>query len=126
MDRPEKNKKGDKDGKGPFSFMSLRGKSPKQTRPTEVKGPIAEHSSQAPKQAERTTEPGTSLQAPKMSSLCLSCVIEDEDIVFLVDVPAQARVTVLKKEIQRERAMDTLQGVGPHMLELWKVCVLNE
>lgn len=57
-----------------------------------------------------------------MSSLSLCCIIEDEDIVFLVDVPAQARVTVLKKEIQRERAMDTLQGVGPHILELWKVC----
>ena len=57
-------------------------------------------------------------------SLC--CVIEDEDIVFLVDVPAQARVTDLKKEIQNERAMDTLQGVGPHTLELWKVCVSNK
>ena len=67
------------------------------------------------------SEPGPSSQAP-MSSLCLCCVIEDEDIVFLADVPAQARVTVLKKEIQKERAMDTLQGVDPHTLGLWKVC----
>lgn len=61
-----------------------------------------------------------------MSTLRLCCVIEDEDIVFLVDVPAQARVSALKKEIQRERTLDTLQGVGPHTLELWKVCVSNK
>jgi hypothetical protein len=62
-----------------------------------------------------------------MSSLSLcSSVIEDEDIVFPVDAPAQARVSNLKKEIQRERPMDTLQGVGPHILELWKVGVSNE
>jgi hypothetical protein len=60
-----------------------------------------------------------------MSSLSLCCVIEAEDIVFPVDVPAQARVSALKKEIQRERAMDTLQGVVPHILELWKVGVSN-
>ncbi len=101
MDRPEKRKQG---GKG-FSFPSLRGlKSPKQTdRPTEVQSPIA--------------EPGPSSQ---MSSLCLCCIIEDEDIVFLVDVP------VLKKEIQRERGQSTLQGVDPNMLELFKVCVSNK
>ena len=56
-----------------------------------------------------------------MSSLCLCCIIEDEDIVFPADVPAQARVINLKKEIQRERALDTLRGVDPHILELWKV-----
>jgi hypothetical protein len=85
---------------------------------TEVQGPIAEPAShiQGP-----ITEPGPSLHAPKMSSLC--CVIEDEDIVFPVDVPALARVSALKKEIQHERDMDTLQGVGPHTLELWKVSI---
>ena len=56
-----------------------------------------------------------------MSSLCLCCVIEGEDIVFPVDVPAQSRVSALKKEIQSERATDTLQGVDPHILEIWKV-----
>ncbi len=61
-----------------------------------------------------------------MSSLCLCCIIEDENIVLPVDVPAQARVSALKKEIQLERAMDTLQGVDPHTLELWKVCVSNK
>jgi mannose-P-dolichol utilization defect protein 1 len=71
-------------------------------------------------------DPPRPSHAPKMSSLSLCCVIEDEDIVFPVDVPAQARVSALKKEIQRERAMGTLQGVDPHILELWKVCVSNE
>jgi hypothetical protein len=61
-----------------------------------------------------------------MSLLSLCCVIENEDIVFPVEIPAQARVSTLKKEIQRERSMDTLQGVGPHTLELWKVCVSNK
>jgi hypothetical protein len=61
-----------------------------------------------------------------MTSLCLCCVIQDEDIAFLVDVPAQARVTALEKEIQLERAMDSLQDVGPHILKLWKVCVSIE
>lgn len=63
-----------------------------------------------------------------MSSLCLCCVIEDEDIVFPVDIPTQARVIVLQKDVQSERAMgqDTLRGVSPHKLELWKVRVSNE
>ena len=61
-----------------------------------------------------------------MSLLSLSCVIENENIVFPVDVLAQARVSDLKKVIQSERDMDTLQGVGPHILELWKVGVSNE
>jgi len=43
-----------------------------------------------------------------------------------VDVPAQARGFALKKEIQRERAMGTLQDVGPHTLELWRVCISNK
>ena len=70
--------------------------------------------------------PSSASHAPEMSSLSLCCVIEDEDIAFPVDVPAQARVSTLKKEIQCERAMDTLQGVDPHILELWKVGVSNE
>ena len=60
------------------------------------------------------------------SLLRLCCVIEDENLVFLVDVPAQADVVDLKKKIQSERALDTLQGVGPHILELWKVCIVDE
>ena len=61
-----------------------------------------------------------------MSSLCLCSVIEDEDIVFPVGVPAQARVSALKKEIQRERGQGILHGVDPHTLELWKVCVSDK
>lgn len=61
-----------------------------------------------------------------MSSLLRLCpIIEDEDIVFPVDVFAQDLVAALKKEIQLQRAMDTLKDVGPHTLELWKVCIPN-
>jgi hypothetical protein len=35
-------------------------------------------------------------------------------------------VSELKKEIQGERAMDTLKNVGVHTLELWKVSAVNE
>lgn len=35
-------------------------------------------------------------------------------------------VSDLKKEIKRERALDTLKDVGPHTLELWKVSAINE
>src|SRR5260221_11438810 len=110
MRGPEQSKKGD--GKS-----NLGDTLKKFFRPTdsEVQGPITKPSSHTPKQTDPTKESG---HAPKMSSLSLCCIIENEDIVFPVDVPAQARVSDLKKEIQRERAMDTLQGVGPHILEL--------
>ena len=91
-------------------------------RPTEVQGPIAE--SHTPKQTERPKK--ESGPATEMSSLSLCCIIEGEDIVFPIDVSAQARVSDLKKVIQLERAMDTLKGVGPHILELWKVGVSDE
>ena len=60
-----------------------------------------------------------------MSLLRLCCIIEGEKLVFPVDVPAQADVVDLKKAIQSERARGTLQGIDPHILELWKVCILN-
>ena len=59
-------------------------------------------------------------------NLRLCCVIEGEEIVFPVDIPAQADIVDLKKEIQSERAKDTLQDVGPHTLELWKVPIMDE
>lgn len=136
LPHPEKSEKKGKDP-GPLSFLSAtrsfgRAKSPKQTeRSMEVQSPIAEPSSHAPKQTTKVqlerlvAEPGPPSQPPKRSPLCLCCVIEGEDIVFSVDVPASAHVTVLKREIQSERAMGTLQGVGPHILELWKVCVFE-
>ena len=119
MRGPEQSKKGD--GKS-----NLGDTLKKLFRPTdsEVQGPIAEPSSHTPKQTDPTNE--SSSHAPEMSSLSLCCIIEDEDIAFSVDVPAQARVFALKKEIQRERGQSTLQGVDPNMLELFKVCVSNE
>jgi hypothetical protein len=76
---PEKSKKGDRDGKSRF-LKSLR---------------LKVHPNEA----------GPSSHTPKMSLLSLCCVIENEDIVFPVEIPAQARVSALKKEIQRERAL---------------------
>ena len=59
-------------------------------------------------------------------NLHLFCVIEGEGLLFPVDIPAQADVSDLKKEIQSERALSSLQGIDPHTLELWKVCIMNE
>jgi hypothetical protein len=59
-------------------------------------------------------------------NLRLCCAIEGEGLVFPVDIPAQADVVDLKKKIQSERAMDTLQDVCPHILELWKVSTHHE
>ena len=56
----------------------------------------------------------------------LNCLIEGEPIVFLVTVGRDCAVSELKKEIQGERAMDTLKNVGVHTLELWKVSAINE
>jgi len=58
-------------------------------------------------------------------NLRLFCIIEGEKRLFPVDIPAQADVSDLKKKIQNERALSTLQGVDPHILELWKVCIIN-
>jgi len=108
MDQPEDPEKSKHGGKG-FSFpTSLRGfpSFKQRDRPSSI------------------ADPGPSSHAPKMSSLC--CVLEDEDIVFPVDVLAQDRVSDLKKSIRHERELDTLKGVGPHILELWKVCFSNK
>ena len=75
--------------------------------------------------------PGPSSQATSNPSvpplnLCLSCVIVGEELVFPVDIPTRDHVVDLKKKIQKERADDTLQGVGPHTLELWKVPIMDE
>ena len=56
----------------------------------------------------------------------LNCLIKSESIVFLVTVGRDCVVSELKKEIQKERALDTLKNVGPHTLELWKVSVIDE
>jgi len=56
----------------------------------------------------------------------LCCVIEDEGLVFTVDTLAHGDVIDLKKDIQKGRDPGVLQGVDPHILELWKVCIMDE
>jgi hypothetical protein len=60
------------------------------------------------------------------SPLRLFCVIEDEKIVFPVNAFVQDDVADLKKKVHSERVLDTLQHIGPYMLELWKVCIVDE
>ncbi|KIK09119.1 hypothetical protein K443DRAFT_808 [Laccaria amethystina LaAM-08-1] len=55
------------------------------------------------------------------TTLQLNCLIEGEDIVFVIPVEPDDHVSKLKGAIQSERAMDSLKDVGPHTLELWKV-----
>ena len=74
--------------------------------------------------------PGPSSQATTPSrpplNLRLCCVIEDEGLVFPVDIPTQGDVVDLKKKIQSERAMGILRDTDPHSLELWKVSIMDE
>ena len=56
----------------------------------------------------------------------LNCLIEGESIVFPVTAGYDCVVGELKKKIQEKRTMDTLKGVGPHTLELWKVSAIDE
>jgi hypothetical protein len=73
-----------------------------------------------PKHTEQKVQDRSS-QAPKMSSLRICCVIEDDDFAFRVDVRTDAEVFDLHKLVQSERGLDILQGVSPYKLELWKV-----
>jgi hypothetical protein len=59
------------------------------------------------------------------STLRLNCLIEGEDIVFVVSVGLEDVVSELKKLI-RERALDSLKDVDPYTLELWKVSAINK
>ena len=56
----------------------------------------------------------------------LNCLIKSESIVFLVTVGRDCVVSELKKAIKEKRALDTLKNVDPHVLELWKVSVIDE
>ena len=56
----------------------------------------------------------------------LHCVIEGKSNVFTVTVPYHLEVEDLKKAIKGVWALDTLKNVGPHILELWKVSMINE
>ncbi|KAM6495491.1 hypothetical protein JOM56_008197 [Amanita muscaria] len=55
-----------------------------------------------------------------MESRQLKCLIEGEDIVFLVPAVQNDEVSNLKKSIQKERARSSLKDIDPHTLELWK------
>ena len=61
-----------------------------------------------------------------MPPMWLNCVIEGEHIVFVVPVGPEDVVSGLKELIQSKRALDSLKGVGPHTLELWKVSAIDE
>lgn len=56
----------------------------------------------------------------------LNCVIEGENIVFVVTVGCDIKVSNFKKAIQRERQKSILADVGPHTLELWKVSAIDD
>jgi hypothetical protein len=64
--------------------------------------------------------------------LRLLCVIEGETEVFPIDIKGPSwrnpkfMVADLKKEIQKERKDDSLDGVGAHILVLWKVRAIEE
>ncbi len=56
----------------------------------------------------------------------LNCLIEGESNVFPIAVRRDYAVGEFRRVIQEERALDTLEGVGPHTLELWKVSAIGE
>ena len=60
------------------------------------------------------------------NTLRLKCLIQGEDIVFPVTAGCDDEVSDLKESIQGKRALDSLKGVGPHTLELWKVSAIDE
>ena len=60
------------------------------------------------------------------ATLPLNCVIEGENIAFVVRVGPEDAVSELKKLIQSERAQGTLKDVDPQTLELWKVSAADE
>jgi hypothetical protein len=49
-----------------------------------------------------------------------------ESVVFTVKIPPGFEVEELKKGIKKERELDTLKNVGPHILDLWKVSAIDE
>ena len=61
-----------------------------------------------------------------MLTLRLKCLIEGEAIVFPVTAVSDDEVSDLKESIQSKRALDSLKGICPHTLELWKVSAIQE
>ena len=64
--------------------------------------------------------------------LRLLCVIEGETEVFPIDIEGPSwrnpkfMVGDLKERIQKKRKDDSLEGVGAHILVLWKVRAIEE
>ena len=93
---------------------------------------------QSPDQDANTRSPAsTSDQAEATMNLGdddlrLLCLIEGEAEVFPIDVEGPSwrnpkfMVGDLKKKIQEERKNDSLDGVGAHILVLWKVRAIED
>jgi hypothetical protein len=64
--------------------------------------------------------------SPHDATLRLKCLIEGEDIIFPITAVRDDEVSDLKEAIQSKRALDSLKDVGPHTLELWKVCAIEK
>ena len=60
------------------------------------------------------------------ATLRLKCLIAGETIVFPVTARCDDQVSDLKEFIRSKRALDSLKGVCPHTLELWKVSAIDE
>ena len=71
-------------------------------------------------------DPCGSAESQYMGSRMLNCLIEGESNIFVVRVWPEDVVSELKESIQSKRALDSLEGVGPHTLELWKVSAIDE
>ena len=59
-------------------------------------------------------------------TLQLNCLIEGESIVFVVPVERNNVFSDMKEKIQNERDKDSLKGIDPHTLELWKVSAIDD
>jgi hypothetical protein len=62
----------------------------------------------------------------KATSRQLLCLIEDESVVFPVNVACSAIVGDLKELIRTKRELDTLKNVGAHTLTLWQVSAIDD
>ncbi|KIL57418.1 hypothetical protein M378DRAFT_383479 [Amanita muscaria Koide BX008] len=92
--------------------LNLKGDKP-TGNPTGTSASDINPSSSSQPLSARTTVPSQD------SSRSLNCLIEGESIVFPVTLGRDRVVADLKKEIKKERALDTLKDA--HLLELWNV-----
>ena len=66
------------------------------------------------------------MAVPNQDDTQLNCLIKGESNIFVVPVGRNNVVSNLKELIRKARIDDTLKGVGPHTLELWKVSTIDE